>query len=294
MSMLPRVGLDTTRIPAKVYYENISEILNPEYSNLDAESVRLLLEQSNIDAEYMESILGMLKDIGKKVVKAMPQILPVAAPIIGGVVGGPAGATVGSMVGGFAGSPSQPAQPSAPPATLPPITGLQNLPSQQQMPGGSQAASILAQLLYNPKLLESLMAMIMGQAGAPNISVGSKQVRPSAFTNLLGELAKQATAEYNAMESLIRPYRENEDYAGEQVDDPIESAIRANMLLKGLNEEDLEETNHYAKRFPFRTASEVDIESETYDEMSETYDEMSEAYDEMILIELYSDLNNWG
>jgi hypothetical protein len=290
--MPPRVGLGTARIPAKVYYENISEILSPEYRNLDAENVRLLLEQSNIDAEYMEGFLDTLKNLGKTVVNAMPQVLPVAAPILGGIVGGPAGAAIGQMVGGLAGralSPSQPAQPSVQPAATSLMTGLQNIPSQaRQMPGGSPAASQLAQLLYNPKLLQSLMAMVMGQAGAPNISVGSKSVPPSAFTNLLGQLANQATAEYNAMENVIRPHRESEDYAGERIDDPTESAIRANRLLEDLQEADLGETGHYAKRLSWRTAPEVDTERESYDE---AYDE---AYDEMLLTELYSDLNNWG
>ena len=274
-----RSGIGTARIPATLHYENISEILSPEYRYRDAESVRRLLERSNIDAEYMESFLSTLKKVGTSVVKAMPQVLPAAAPIIGGMIGGPAGAAVGTMVGGLAGkalSTGQPAQASTIAATMP----------LQQMLGGSPAAAKLAQLLYNPKMLQSLMAMTMGQAGAPNISVGSKLVSPSAFTNLLGQLANQATAEYNAMENMIRPYKESEDYAGERTDDPTESSIRANRLLEDLNEVDLGETRSYAKRLPRRTESEVDYVSEV--------DIENDEHDELVLTELYSDLSNWG
>jgi len=274
-------------VPAKVHYKRIAEVLGSEFRNMDAENVRILLEQSDIDAEDLETFLSGMSSLGRRIGNALPQILPAAAPIIGGAIGGPAGAAVGQVVGNVAGTALRSGRPAtasssqapARPAALQSAPVPSPFPAQQpSMAGGSPAASQLIQLLYRPELLQSLMAMVMGQAGSPSVRVGSNQVPPSALTNLVAQLANQATAEYNALENVIRPHREWVDVAGEKIDDTAESAARAARLLRELQEVDLEE-GLYPVRFSRNRAFEEEDE---------------DSYDELLMAELYADLDNWG
>jgi hypothetical protein len=268
----------------KVYevYPAIAETLAPEYAEMDAEDFRQWIEKANIDLEILEGLWKKIADFGK-------QAIPVAAPIVGGLFAGPMGAAIGSQVGGLAAAALGPSQKPGPPAPQVPFVA----PGMPQAPvpsvpgglpsvtGGSPAAAQLLQLLFRPEFRQALMAMTMGHAGAPNIKVGSHSVPPSAFTHLVKILAKEATEEYNAFDYAIRPDRREEDYAGEKIDDPAESALRSQKLLR-----ELHESSFRPKRIPsFKSLSEQIPE---FSEME------SQVDDELMMLEVYADPLIWG
>jgi len=64
--------------------------------------------------------------------------------------------------------------------------------------GGSSAAAQLLQLLMRPEIQRALFSMLLGSGGASSVPVGTTQVPVSAMANTVGQLAQQATAEYEA------------------------------------------------------------------------------------------------
>ena len=195
---------------------------------------------------------------------------------IGGVVGGAAGAALGAATAAAKpGSPPQgmpppaprpqpPQQlPAPPPPGMPPPASASPIapplstpppgvpgpplrppppPTPQSPPPasavGSLAAAQLLALLFRPELLDALIAMAMGPAGRRSVVVGDVPVPPGAFTNLLGTLAGEAAAQYNASidnaaEPVPRYLLDAEGMPRCDVTDPRE---RAEVLWETLNE----------------------------------------------------------
>lgn len=298
-------GYDYSTIPAKIYYKNLSEVFRPEFGNLDAESFGLLMEQMNIDPEYMEFSLGSLKNIGKAATKVLPQVIPVAAqvipvaaPILGAAIGGPVGAKLGQAAGDLAVKAISPNSPGIRemgikaltqviPAAAPILGGVVGSPTIGQaassMLSSSPAASKLLQAMLDPKMITAINTMrYPPQVGAQSISVGSKMVDLPRFTNLLGQLALQATAEYIAFHGESSPLAE--DYEA-TVGDPTESYERAMELFEDLQKANADDFSPYSRRFSWRAASEVDMGGEAYDD---AYDD-----EDALFVEYYSNSEYW-
>jgi hypothetical protein len=149
------------------------------------------------------------------------------------------------------------------------------------MPVGSPAAAQLLQTIADPRLLQALMAMLMGQAGREKIPVGNQLVPTGAFTNLLGVLANQAAAEYNA---VAPAYGETpsylQDYAGEAIGDPAVAEHRAELLLELLQEAPLKPYTGGSRRLVYsedeQELDERELDDQFYDAMDLA--ELNEIY----------------
>lgn len=279
-------------MPRSKYYENYSddpypeirEVLGPEYRRLPAEDIETILENANIDPEYMEDFLGNLGKVGRSVVGALPSILPVAGTVVGtaygGPVGGAIGGKIGSAAGGALGGMQRPSQPPQAPQAPPP--GIQAAPqtasTAPQIQGAASAAAQLLQLILQPKVLQALTAMLMGGAGRPNLMVGNTLVPPGAVATTIAELASQAAAEYNAVApggDEVPSYLLNK--RGEYLCDPAIPEQRAAVLLQRFNEDARQEYWAHDEGY-----DDYDLEEE---------DRENNMYDEMDLIELY--FENW-
>ncbi len=223
-------------------YPEIRKVLGSRYRT--PEDIEAILESANIDPEYMENFLSTLGGVGRSVAP----ILPVVGAGVGAVYGGPAGAAIGGQFGSVAagalGGTQRPGQP--PPAPQAPPPGIQPAP---QIPGAPPAAAQLLQMCFRPEVLQALIAMLLGQAGAPNIPVGpaNTPVPLGAFTNTISTLANQASAEYNAAVAAngatIPEYLL--DFAGQVQGDIACPEYRAQRLFEMLQEADFEQDEYY-------------------------------------------------
>lgn len=214
-------------------YEAIRGVLDPMYVDLPPEDIAILVEAAlpGISADEFES---WLSNIGKAVSgvasKAMPvvsKVLPAALPVVGTMIGGPVGTMIGGVAGQAVGSLLSPGTktPTVPgkPATAPAPAA-----------AGSSATAQLLQTMFQPEMLQALLAMLLGQSGQKQVNVGGTPVPPSAFANLLGSLAMNAASEYNTlMENNAPHYLMNDD--GEFMVDPANPEQRAEALLARLN-----------------------------------------------------------
>ena len=203
---------------------------------------------------------------------------------VGGAGGGKALGALGGLLGGSKGG-----------AGLGALTSLF---------GGGNATTQLLSLLQRPETMQALGALSLGPAGRRSIPVGAAQtpVPASAITNLIGQLANQASAEAavlgdGAEAELV--YMTNE--AGEFVGDPALDRDRAARLWDLLNQAQAERLEEALAReqsdeaFEERVDEGVDEASDEVDEMAyyeaieladaesldETYDEQAdETFDE--------------
>jgi hypothetical protein len=224
-------------------YQGLRQVLAPPYRNWEAGDIEALFESYNLSAEDIEGFFDTLKDIGKAVVSVAPAILPVAGTVVGSAFGGPLGGALGGALGQAAGgaiSKATAPQPQTPPPAAP---GVQIPRVPQSPPGAAPMAGQLMQTMFRPEMIQSLMSMLLGQLGRPNVTVGSTPVPVGAFTNLLGAMANQAQAEYNAASPSVREGLPEylRDYAGEAVGDPAVAEHRARALWEMLQETDVEQ-----------------------------------------------------
>lgn len=256
-------------------YPEIREILDPRYERLPPEDIEAILENANIDPEYMENFLSNLGKVGGIVGPALPAV----GTAVGAVYGGPAGAAIGRTGGlaaaGALGGTQRPGQPPPAPQTPPP--GIQ---PAAQIPGAPPAADQLLRVICHPETLKALIIMLLaqagvGQAGARDVPVGpaNTPVPPGAFTNMISTLANQASAEYNAAVAAngesIPEYLL--DFAGQVQGDIAVPEYRAERLCKMLQEADYKQDEYYR---------------EDVSEVQQLDDWVSE---EMALVQLYSD-----
>jgi hypothetical protein len=274
-------------------YAEIREILASEYRDLPDESIEALVQQSfgSASAEDIESFLSGLKKVGKVVTKALPTVLPVVGTVAGTAFGGPVGAALGGTLGKLAGGAVQGAtagrKPRLPkPAALAKkaLAGAKAV-AGAVAPAGSPAAAQLLGVLNRPEILQSLMAMIMGPAGRPNVPVGGNPVPVGAFANLIGNLANQAAAEYNATAvhegESIPTYLLNE--SGDFLVDPAVPEERAAVLLSMLQQAAVETDESDES-----DESDVEWDSDVYDESDGEDDFYIDAYYDMLeLAETY-------
>lgn len=239
-------------------YPHLREVFGAQFRDASAEKIESLFEQTDITAQEAEEFFSQVgrafSSVARDVGRALPQVARVAAPIaqtalplIGTAVGGPIGGMVGGLagqaLGGLAGQARSP---------MPQTPATPGMPARGGAPSG--AAAQLMQLLGDPRILQSLGSLALGQAGSRGISAGNTRITPSAVTGLLGMLANQATADAMALESYSSDYS---DYA-ENLGDPAVAESRAAALLDLLLETYPETAQPEAE-----TASSFEMESET-------------------------------
>jgi hypothetical protein len=254
-------------------YENLRPALAPELRTLSNAQLEALFAEADIDVGELDEFLGgfgkSLASIGGQVAKALPGVAQAALPIVGTAFGGPLGGMLGGMagqaIGGFAKgqSPRQVAagavgqlggmagqmlggRGGAAGAAGAAIQHLTGAGAKMIATGRAPAASQLLQLFGDPRILQGLAGAALGPAGARGIPIGGQRIPPAAITNLIGQLAQQATLEAFAQESGSA---ELSDYA--EAYDSASATERAGALLELLNEtypEIAETPERYAPR----------------------------------------------
>jgi hypothetical protein len=166
--------------------------------------------------------------------------------------------------------------------------------------GGSSASGQLLSLLQRPETQRALAAMNLGPLGRSTIPLGAGKtpVPVSAFTNLIGQLSNQASAEAAALsgdgESALQYMTDQE---GEFVGDPALDRDRAARVWELLNEAQAERVvntvvRHYresaeaASRAAMRQSAEY-YQPDYYQPDHAEHAEDSEYYDAMDMADVY-------
>jgi len=234
-------------------YEHLRVALAPELRTLPNAQLEAIFAEADMDAAELDEFLGgfgkTLASVGKSVAKALPSVAQIALPAVGTMFGGPIGGMIGGMAGQAVGALAKGVGGRAVAkgalrqvaGAAPQLIGGRGGAAIQGLTGagiqllggrGGQAASQLLQLLGDPRILQGLAATALGPAGARSIPIGGARVAPAAITNLVGQLAQQATLEAFAQENGST---ELSDYAGEAFD-AANNTERASALLELLNE----------------------------------------------------------
>lgn len=186
--------------------------LSPHLQQATPTEIRAALAVEGIDADAAEDFLSSLghaaSAIGSAVAPRLPDIIQGAiGGAQSGMAAGPYGALIGALGGGLAGGLKAPG--SAPPAGAAPAPGAPSAASALMGAGGGGAAGSLLGLLTQPQVMQGLMAMLAGNAGAKSVPVAGQQVPPAALANMVAEYAHAAAAEweekYGAPEAATLP-----------------------------------------------------------------------------------------
>lgn len=227
-----------------------------------------ILEQRVLDAlsrltpSEAESFTSALGDVGhffksSEVRGIAGTALPILGTAVGTVYGGPVGAALGGSLGGAAGQAiaGKPSSHGArPPQSAPAAVGASAASAAGPVPGiapapgaagpaqspqaGSAAAAQLLNVIQNPALLSSLLALIMGSSGKTSVPVGTgTEVPVGAMMNLVGVLANRAAED---AESILEDQQDGTpaylfDESGCLSCDPAIPSHRADALLRVLS-----------------------------------------------------------
>ena len=179
--------------------------LSPHLQQATPTQIRAALQVEGIDADAAEDFLSSLghaaSAIGSAVAPRLPGIIQGAiGGAQSGMAAGPYGALIGALGGGLAGGLGAPgAAPAAAPAGAAPGAGGAAAaagPTSALMGAGGGAAGSLLGLLTQPQVMQGLMAMLAGNAGAKSVPVAGQQVPPAALANMVAHYANAAAAEW--------------------------------------------------------------------------------------------------
>jgi hypothetical protein len=242
-------------------YPNVRALLAESHRKLPDHMIEKVLAAQGLEAGVVEDVWD---DIGNVVAAALPIVGGVVGSIIPGVgttIGAGAGALAGGALHAAIAAGQQHPAPAPAPSTTPTVVGglLQPSPSiGGPMPAGTpavstatpfpgtpgpaqssqQAAALLLQVLTRPETLRALFLTLLGGAGTPTVPVGNTPVPVSAFTNLLGSVASQASEAYHS-ERGMSGYTESAHYGGGPFSPRVDLAssdARAGALMNLLRE----------------------------------------------------------
>jgi hypothetical protein len=297
LSPYSRSGV-SSQLSEAASFPEIRKRLAPQYRHLPTEYIEQIIEQNfgeGVSPDDVESFFGdignAVKSVGSVVKSALPAVLPVAGTVVGTALGGPVGGalggTLGSTLGGaIAPSPKPGSAPLPKPAAAPKpgIVGtMVSAVGNKAATGGNPSAAQLLQTLFNPKVIQGLQSMALGQAGKQTISVAGNQVPISAFTNLLGSLLTQATEEHHRIQASsgesVGPYLIHaEGYPTVDFNSPEQ---RAGVLLNLLQQESLNQWQQPGKA------------QQRYSQMQRAQEDIDHYYDMLDLASLHEDLEEW-
>lgn len=278
------------RTVPQAYYESeltesfpeLRKCLAPEYRHLPTEYIEQIIEQSFGEGVSPEDVESFFSDLGsfaskaaKTVGKALPAVLPVAGTVVGTAFGGPLGGALGGALGSVAGSAvgsavqGKKVLPALKKSIRPALGGVAQAAGgaiQRAIPGAAGgAASQLLNILAQPKVMQGLQSMAVGQLGNQAIPIAGTQVPVGAIANLIGSLANQAAAEQQAFyyeTEAIPAYLLNSE--GYPIVDPAVPEQRAAALLNLLQQENYQQAA-LSVRQPKRSLSRHRLQ-ENYDE----------------------------
>jgi hypothetical protein len=227
-------------------YPRLRTALKPRLRDAADEVIEAVVERAGLSPARAEDFLSSLAQIGS-------QVLPIAGTALGAAFGGPAGAALGNALGGLAGNAIGQAAGIAPVARAVPSTPATSGAPASSTPAPSAALGALLDLIARPEVQRALLAMRLGPAGTPTVSVGTEEVPVSAFSNLIGQLAQRATAVHDARYAapLDPSYRGH----GEDDLDEANPVARAEALLRLVESSDdlarrVEERNRQRRALP--------------------------------------------
>jgi hypothetical protein len=209
-------------------YEALRDVVHPELAKLPPEQLEAVLRLHGVDAEGLNDFLGAMSQVGTQVGQRLPSITQGAVQGASmGAAAGPYGALLGALGGAVAGGLTAPARPAAPhpapqpspvaqPAAQAPAPAAPAPAAPTAAAGGSPAAAQLLALLAQPQVMQALIAMALGGAGARTVPVAGADVPVAAVPSALSVLANQAASEYAEVFGAVD--------AGEAVD-PVEAAV---------------------------------------------------------------------
>src|SRR5438132_3085610 len=190
-------------------YEPLRDVVHAELAKLPPEQLEAALRLHGVDAEGLNDFLGAISQVGTQVGQRLPSISQGALQGASmGAAAGPYGALLGAVGGAVAGGltapaappavQAPPAQPPAPPAqpAVPAPPAQPPAPAPTAAAGGSPAAAQLLGLLAQPQVMQALIAMALGGAGARTVPVAGTAVPVAAVPSALSVLANQAASEY--------------------------------------------------------------------------------------------------
>ncbi len=221
-------------------YDLLRQLAREEYRNATPEQFDELLWEvfDGMTPEQIESFWDTLKSVGKTVLRVGQRALPgvISGATTGAAAGGPWGALLGGLAGGVRSAMRAPQPGQAPRPTPRPAPPAGAAPSR---PAGGPAAAQLLQLIQSPQLLQSLLSLIMGGAGARTVPAGRSEtaVPPAAFVTALAELAERASVEAAELQARESTPAYLLDEEGEPVCDPASREERTNRLLDLLQED---------------------------------------------------------
>lgn len=227
-------------------YESTREALSDVFAEASDAEIEAVLIEAGIDPAQMEGFFSSLKKGFSKIGKAALKIAPKALPVIGGAVGtifgGPVGTALGGKLGSLAGRAIGAAGRPRRGRRVRRRVIRRGSPALPQVTANPAASNLLRTIL-RPDVINALLAMTMGQAGRKNVVVGKQSVPVGAITNLIGMLAREATAEHHQAvgggEEGIPGYLVDE--YGELAADPTSAEERAARLLELFIEADMAE-----------------------------------------------------
>jgi hypothetical protein len=229
-------------------FENLRAALARELA--DASSARIERVLGAELADDLENISGVFQTVGKHVQQVAPGALRGAAT--GFLVGGPAGALVGASGGGLASSGlvpglTAPATQAATPASTP-------------HPIANPAALELLLTILRPEVVDALIALALGRAGARAVPIAGTQVPVAAVTNLIQSLSERASLAQHATRARggIPRYLAEARQRGEDIAD---MHVRANALLSLVREAWRDDDEAFADDF----SEDIDEEAEARD-----------------------------
>lgn len=277
-------------------FPEIRKRLAPRYRHLPTEYIEQIIEQNFGEGVNPEDLEGFFSDIGNAVKGALPTVLPIAGTVLGTAFGGPVGGALGGTLGSALGGAISPsAKPGAPakPATspMPGIMGaVGSAIGAQPVPGSNPAAAQLLKTLFNPKVVQGLQSMALGQAGKQAIPVAGTQVSLGSLANMLSSLLAQATEEHHRIQAQMgestSSYLLNSE--GYPVVDPSIPEQRAAALLNLLQQESinrLQEQGNYQQRNAQRQGASRRFRQDQED--------IDHYYDMLELASLHEDLDEW-
>jgi len=220
----------------------LRSVLGDDYSAASDERIDELLE--SVSHELSAGEWEGFRKALKQVKQALPQIATVGQQALPGViqgattgasVGGPWGALIGGVAGG--GLSVAASQGKRKPGRRPPRGGRRPRtprPSPRQQAAPSKAAAQFLQVMQDPAVLQSLLALVMGAAGTQQVPAGKKSVAPVQVLDLLKTFAQRASEE--APFDPGATTGDHEYAEGDAAFDPANPDERADALFRSFSE----------------------------------------------------------
>lgn len=208
-------------------FEHLRESLDDELWDADDEDI---LDEL-VDAELLEDVAGALRAAGRVAHVAGGELQArgpgaLRGAVSGMLVGGPAGAAVGA-IGGAVGAPKRGGM----------IAGAAPV-------GGDSAAAAASLLLamLRPEVIQALVALAAGQAGAAAVPVAGVAVPVAAFANMIESLAAAAGRGHTPVRALgIADYLREAAHEGFDIRSAPVKAGALLTLLADAAEDDAED-----------------------------------------------------